>query len=443
MPCRICALAVCLGLFACAAVAQETMAPLQGYVLAEGKPLEGATVVLVDESREKTRATTELPTDPLAIASDVTDANGSFFFFDVPRRKLSLEVSEPGFVPFDRGVEFSGSPLTVRISLTRGTVAFKEAVPVVGEEETIFYATDRKPSGSIEPTTFFTNERSLDGMHYGTATVSVPSTGNFNGMSSAEIFGLQSDRVLNVVLVTVQSEPKAAFFSELTRVDRGGDALVFIHGYANSFEYAARRLGALKHDLNFSGPAILYSWASRDSYLDYSDDEATVDWSSAHFQQFLRDLARAGIGRVHLVAHSMGSRILLRGLEGCSVQHVGQVVFAAPDVDADTFREALPVIDRLADRLTEYANDRDKALLLSATKHGLSRAGQLQAAIRDADEDVIDATRVDTSLLHHSYFVDSPQVVSDIALVIAAKRPPRPRLVQIRQGQIKYWQLQR
>lgn len=212
--------------------------------------------------------------------------------------------------------------------------------------------------------------------------------------------------------------------------------------YTNSFEYSARRLGALKHDLNFSGPAILYSWASRNSFAAYSDDEATAEWSSPHFQQFLQDVQRTGVSRIHLIAHSMGNRILLRGLQACSLQHVAQVVFAAPDVDADTFREALPVVSKLADRLTEYANDNDRALKASAWKHGLPRAGQLTATVRNTDEDVVDATRVDTSLEHHSYFVDSPQVVSDIALVIADKLPPRPRLVQVQQGQINYWQLQ-
>jgi esterase/lipase superfamily enzyme len=202
------------------------------------------------------------------------------------------------------------------------------------------------------------------------------------------------------------------------------------------------QLWPLLHDLNFSGPAILYSWASRNSFAAYSDDEATAEWSSPHFQQFLQDLQRTGVSRIHLIAHSMGNRILLRGLQACSLQHVAQVVFAAPDVDADTFREALPVVSKLADRLTEYANDNDRALKASAWKHGLPRAGQLTAAVRNTDEDVVDATRVDTSLEHHSYFVDSPQVVSDIALVIADKLPPRPRLVQVQQGQINYWQLQ-
>ena len=439
---RVFALACCLLLFTFLAFADEPMAPLQGYIFADGKPLADATVVLLNESGEMTPNTTEFPTESRFVASAATDVKGSFLFFDVPKSRLGLHVSKPGFQPSERYVEFTGSPLTLHIDLARGEVAFGKSPAIRVGEETIYYVTDRKPSGSVGPETFFTNERSFDGMHYGTAVVSVPSDSPAHEVSTEYALALRGDRLLNVVLASVKDESKSAFFSHLGKEGEGKDALVFIHGYSNSFEYAARRLGALKNDLNFPGPAILYSWASRNSLSAYADDEATADWSSPHFQQFLQDLFRTGVRRVHLVAHSMGNRILLRGMQACSAQRLGEVVFAAPDVDADTFREALPVVSKFVDRLTEYASDKDRALWFSGLKHGLPRAGQLQAAIRNTAGDVVDATRVDTSLEHHSYFVDSPQVVSDIALVIRGRVPPRPRLFQMQQGQVSYWQLQ-
>ena len=440
---RTLALAACLFLLTCLAFTEGPMAPLQGYVFAEGKPLADATVVLLNESGEMPPPTADMPTEPRFVASAATDVNGAFLFFDVPKAKLNLRVSKPRFLPRDQYVEFYGPPVTVRIDLARGTIGFGKTPPASAETETIFYATDRKPSGSSDPEAVFTNHRSSDGMHYGTAVVSVPSLRPARDLTTEEALALNGDRVVNVVLVSVQDESKSAFFSQLGSEGPSKDALIYIHGYSNSFEYAARRLGALRHDLHFSGLAILYSWASRNSMLDYSDDEATAEWSSPHFQQFLQDLLQSGVRRVHLIAHSMGNRILLRGLQACSLQRVGQVIFAAPDVDADTFREALPMVRRLADRLTEYANDKDRPLLFSEGKHGLPRAGQLKVAIRNTDEDAVDATLVDTSLEHHSYFVDSPQVVSDIALVLAYQAPPRPRLVQVHQAQINYWQLQR
>jgi esterase/lipase superfamily enzyme len=440
-------LAACSIPFSGVTIADEPTPQLEGYILSLGKPLADATVILVDRSAKGSSPETTFAADPSFVASAVTDINGVFVFFHVPSGKLGLQVSKPRFQPAFNDVEFHGTPVKVNIELTPGSIPFSstpEAAQVSQvKKETIFFATDRKPARGLDSKTFFTNQRSSDGMHYGTAVVTVPSAFEAGDtLSPEELFNVGDDRIYNVVLLGIQGESSSDFFSQLGLEGKTEDALVFIHGYSNSFEYAARRLGALKHDLRFLGPTILYSWASRNSLSSYSDDEATTEWSSPHFQRFLQDLFHAGVRRVHFVAHSMGNRILLRGLEGCNEQRVGQVVFAAPDVDAETFREALTAIGKLADRITEYANDKDRALWLSSHKHGLPRAGQLRAAIHNSGEDVVDANRVDTSLDHHSYFANSPQVVSDIALVITGKIPPRPRLHQIREGQITYWQLQ-
>src|ERR1700675_4578362 len=159
---RMLALASCLLSFTCVSLAEEPMAPLQGYVFAEGKPLAGATVVLLNESGEVPRSTTDLLTEPHFIAGATTDVNGYFLFFEVPNGKLSLHVSESGFLPGDQSIEFFGPPVTVHIDLFRGTVGIPKGPPVAAEEETIFYATDRKPSGSVDPGTFYTNERSSE-----------------------------------------------------------------------------------------------------------------------------------------------------------------------------------------------------------------------------------------------------------------------------------------
>jgi len=45
----------------------------------------------------------------------------------------------------------------------RSTISFGKNPPAVGEQETIFYATDRNRSGNSEPDALFTNERSSEG----------------------------------------------------------------------------------------------------------------------------------------------------------------------------------------------------------------------------------------------------------------------------------------
>jgi esterase/lipase superfamily enzyme len=55
---------------------------------------------------------------------------------------------------------------------------------------------------------------------------------------------------------------------DLTRAKSNPDeALVFIHGFNNSFEDALRRAGQLAYDLRFDGPVFAFSWSSEGSFL--------------------------------------------------------------------------------------------------------------------------------------------------------------------------------
>jgi esterase/lipase superfamily enzyme len=41
------------------------------------------------------------------------------------------------------------------------------------------------------------------------------------------------------------------------------DTLVFVHGFANSFEDAVFRNAQIVYDLDYQGLSVLYSWSSR------------------------------------------------------------------------------------------------------------------------------------------------------------------------------------
>ena len=237
-------------------------------------------------------------------------------------------------------------------------------------------------------------------------------------------------------------------------LDRGRrEALVFIHGYNTPFDEALRRTAQLSFDLRFTGATILYSWPSEGETFKYTVDEANIEWTAPHFEAFLRMvLNRISAERVHIVAHSMGNRALARALVGLdrdpppeSAAKLHQVVFAAPDVDADVFRRSALQFHDQADRITLYASSNDQALKASKSVHGYPRAGESGADIVVVEGiDTIDASLVETDFLGHSYFGDRESVISDLLNLIRESRPPseRPWLSPRQHAAARYWLFQ-
>ena len=94
-----------------------------------------------------------------------------------------------------------------------------------------------------------------------------------------------------------------------------------------------------------------------------------------------------GVRRVHVIAHSMGNRmltealVLLASTSGANSARLGQVVFAAPDVDTEVFVHRAEQFVGHAERYTLYASDKDRALALSQRFARYPRAGQAGAEI--------------------------------------------------------------
>src|SRR5207245_2644693 len=71
-------------------------------------------------------------------------------------------------------------------------------------------------------------------------------------------------------------------------------AFVFVHGFNNSFEDAARRTAQIYHDVEFDGVPLFYSWPSKGKLRDYSYDTNNADQAVGYLKAFLQDLAGRG-----------------------------------------------------------------------------------------------------------------------------------------------------
>src|ERR1700683_3455917 len=96
-------------------------------------------------------------------------------------------------------------------------------------------------------------------------------------------------------------------------------------------------------------------------------------WSRDDFERLLHSIVETpGAGRIHIVAHSLGTMLTLESLRQLHARYgdgvadrIGAVVFAAPDIDMDVFSAAINRIGPLARKITVIAATNDRARELS------------------------------------------------------------------------------
>jgi esterase/lipase superfamily enzyme len=267
-------------------------------------------------------------------------------------------------------------------------------------------------------------------LELGVCEVSIPPDHRVGHVESPSILRLEfrEDPEKHVVLQrTVRLEADGFYASLKQTVDESPNqqALVFIHGYNVGFDSAVKRTAQIVYDLKFPGAAVCYSWPSNAGIADYTRDEANVGWTVTQLEAFLRErAARSGAKTIHLIAHSMGNRALLAAIERMSLRgdgpQFGQVILAAPDVDAGEFRTRYaPALANTARQVTLYASSNDRALVASTKVHGYTRAGLSgENLMVTPGIETIDVSPIDTSLIGHSYYGDNPQLIRDLVAMI-------------------------
>jgi esterase/lipase superfamily enzyme len=283
----------------------------------------------------------------------------------------------------------------------------------------VYYVTDRKLGPQADVRHMYTAERSRNGdLSYGTCIVTIPRSHVLGSLEEPSLFEFSEDVTKHVILQKVAVKDDHDFYdmvrARVRTADRK-DAFVFIHGYNTTFYDAARRTAQIAYDLKFDGAPIFYSWPSQGKASQYIVDETNAEWTLPHLITFLQKIrAKTGAMRIHLIAHSMGARVLTRALKELDSDKTtrtrfNQIVLAAPDIDAETFAAIAKAINHAGDRITMYASSRDRAIKLSKSVHGYARAGEAGGALVVVPGvDTIDATTVSTDFFSHSYFSGGP-----------------------------------
>jgi esterase/lipase superfamily enzyme len=142
-----------------------------------------------------------------------------------------------------------------------------------------------------------------------------------------------------------------------------------------------------------------------------------------------------GVGRVHILAHSMGAWLTMEALRQDAIagspalaEKLGDVMLAAPDIDLNVFRQQLARVDASHVFVLVAANDRALSLARSLTgdRQRLGAMDPTNAADRAAlsalGVRVYDLTREADIFIGHGAYADAPDALRTIGAQIAAPR---------------------
>jgi esterase/lipase superfamily enzyme/lysophospholipase L1-like esterase len=307
---------------------------------------------------------------------------------------------------------------------------------------TLFFATTRQ---SIDGDELFSGEREAKATSYGIACLKVPEDRTV-GSDSIPL----RLTVFRLTLFQGSNDPRHHFSLEDHRIlskeewkstiekCSAKDALIFVHGYNVTFLEGLYKCAQVAWDIRYPGLPILFSWASRGSLTSYWYDRGSAELAQRHFLQLIVDLQSAGVTTLNIIAHSMGNMVVLGALRSLAATNsqlrLGNLLMAAPDVDADIYRDWAPSILPIVKGMTLYASSKDRAMKASKfLAGGIPRAGDVPTGgpvLVDRVE-TIDASSIGGSILglNHGTFSSEKSILSDISLLF--KGLPSPRLPEI------------
>lgn len=321
----------------------------------------------------------------------------------------------------------------------------------------VWFGTNREPIDGNDYSKGFDSNRS-DEVHYGYCDVVIPKYHRIGSIGDPwwrrfpAFWRSNKLSIHEMACLSYQRywQELRSLYDTLSTDDRS--LLIFIHGYNVTFDNAAIRAAQLGIDLSVPGATAFFSWPSQGTLLGYPADAAAIEASEYAIGRFISDMAaKSGADKVHLIAHSMGNRGLLRafsaafaGAKRSTSLPIEQVFLAAPDVDTELFKSLASVYPQISKRTTMYVSAADKALLSSGIIHHYPRAGFTPPVTVVDGIDTVEASKIDLTFLGHGYIGNARPVLQDMHMLMENDTPPKKRFGLkeiIEPSGISYWQV--
>ncbi|WP_132550341.1 alpha/beta hydrolase [Rhizobium azibense] len=284
-------------------------------------------------------------------------------------------------------------------------------------------ATTRELSG--DPATLFSGERSSK-PRLTQISVSIPPKRDAGTVQWPQ--RLPPDPATDFAVTKVQqiatvAEGRAWFRQHV----KGGHALVFIHGFNNTYEDSVFRFAQIVHDSKVRATPVLFTWPSRAEITAYQYDKESTNYSRTALEQALRTLAAdQNVKNITILAHSMGTWLAMESLRQMGIRDghvnskINNVILASPDIDIQVFAKQYVEMGEPRPKFTIFVSQDDRALAVSSFITGrVSRLGAInpveepyRSKLERAGITAIDLTKVKTGdRLNHGKFAESPEIV--------------------------------
>ncbi len=366
----------------------------------------------------------------------------------------------------------------------------------------VFYVSDRAVKGADERGPKYTYGRNR-GMEFGTATVTLgrgvtwdqlvqdSTTGDRSRSYEPRVSKIEQQGTIpptmqilhvedgrlrptpdGVQQMHAAQEALIAALSPWLEGSRRKEAIVFIHGFNNTFDDAIIRTAEGWHMAGRQGIPIAFSWPAGSGGLrGYTQDRESGEFAGVHLKVLLVTLARCPqIEKIHVVSHSRGTDVATTALRELNAEARGHLhsgglaalllnkeassitdrrepyellkietlVLAAPDMDMEVFAQRFfgENVIRAANRTLIYSSEEDEAIGLatwlfrSKRRLGSMHPDDIPAEYRPmfgrltALEFISCDVKTSGMVGSHSYVLQHPSALSDLILALRdGKRP--------------------
>lgn len=198
-------------------------------------------------------------------------------------------------------------------------------------------------------------------------------------------------------------------------------ALIFVHGFNNTFAEGLYRIAQLSHDLDLPRVTVHYSWPSAGQALGYVHDRDSSLYARDGLEKLFNEVVGGGAQEIIVVGHSMGAQLLVESLRQMDIRnsaklrrYLAGVVLLSPDIDIEVFKSQASTFGNLPQPFLIFASDKDKALRLSSFITGEpNRLGNMSDVqqVSELEVRVIDIAAYSTGSGHFTVG-DSPELIT-------------------------------